>query len=530
MRRGSASSWIAVAFAALQVSTLVAFAPLTPSSIVFQASIFTNKINGSTLHATTETNQRYQVRDQYAELVPSSHPASIVTECNDKTKSDSENNDVGQNYINDENCQRHDEEQVCNDDIEHDDKEIHSNQRNIIAARLLRQHSSKSSRSRSASVSESQGRRDSDRNTSVGPRREGSATKTRNKGNGLSGMLLRGVKNNAIAAAAATKRQSSENNNTMSSNIGNNTLNVKKSTIQSVIDSTIDANNKEKWSMGILGSKTQGTSFSPRYVEIRDTGYLSVPSKPSPGSVLLEKSGRTISMQLTDRIKDHTIVRVATRKDDLEIAKLRLSVFSDFSPEIRRQLRSRSCEVIGNRRMKGATCLVATVNYRDAGLQFELDEESCPHNWVIGSAECSTHEFAGTQLGLRRPVGSILYVTEVAVALKARRAGTGTKMLQGIDKLARIRNVETVYLHVDVENSPALKLYQKSGYEVLDSKNPIYNEFTTKLNLHDGATKGRNHYLLHKKITRHQTWIEPESYSKSCKKGTLGFDIPDLFE
>lgn len=81
-----------------------------------------------------------------------------------------------------------------------------------------------------------------------------------------------------------------------------------------------------------------------------------------------------------------------------------------------------------------------------------------------------------------------------------------------------------------MENSPALKLYQKSGYEVLDSKNPIYNEFTTKLNLHDGATKGRNHYLLHKKITRHQTWIEPESYSKSCKKGTLGFDIPDLFE
>jgi hypothetical protein len=75
-----------------------------------------------------------------------------------------------------------------------------------------------------------------------------------------------------------------------------------------------------------------------------------------------------------------------------------------------------------------------------------------------------------------------------------------------------------------------LKLYQKSGYEVLDSKNPIYSEFTTKLNLHDGATKGRNHYLLHKKITRHQTWIEPESVPRNFDRGTLGFDISDLFE
>jgi hypothetical protein len=426
--RGTTTSWIASAFAALQVSTLVAFAPFKPSPVVFQASIFSKKANASALRATTETSQRQEVIDNYTEL-PSSHPTAIVMECNDTAQSYSEDNDAQYPQGEGEMDQICHEEQVFNDDIEYDDKAIHSNQRSMIAARLLNQNAS-TSRSRSASVSESQAQRVSDKNTSVGPRREGSATRAKNNGNGLSGLLLRSVKNNAIAAAAA-KKKISEPNNSMSTNLGTKTLTVDRSTIQSVVDETIHAKNKENWNMGILGSKTQGVSFSSsQYVQLHDIGYLSMPSKPSPGSVLIEKSGRTISMQLKDRIKDHTIVRVATRNDDLEIAKLRLSVFSDFSPEIRRQFRSKSCEVLGNRRMKGATCLVATVNYRDAGLQFELDEESCPHDWIIGSAECSTHEFAGTQLGLRRPVGSILYVTEVAVAPKARRARTGTKLLQ----------------------------------------------------------------------------------------------------
>jgi hypothetical protein len=75
--------------------------------------------------------------------------------------------------------------------------------------------------------------------------------------------------------------------------------------------------------------------------------------------------------------------------------------------------------------------------------------------------------------------------------------------------------------------APAFRHFSASNFK---ESNLQRIHYSTKLNLHDGATKGRNHYLLHKKITRHQTWIEPESYSKSCNKGTLGFDIPDLFE
>lgn len=94
--------------------------------------------------------------------------------------------------------------------------------------------------------------------------------------------------------------------------------------------------------------------------------------------------------------------------------------------------------------------------------------------------------------------------------------------------MARVRKIETVYLHVDVVNTAACKLYEKGGYDILDYDDPIYNEFTTQLNLHDGATKGRNHYMLQKKITKQQTWFEPELLPENNEQGFIGFEVPDL--
>lgn len=90
-----------------------------------------------------------------------------------------------------------------------------------------------------------------------------------------------------------------------------------------------------------------------------------------------------------------------------------------------------------------------------------------------------------------------------------------------------MRGVETVYLHVDVTNVAACALYEKAGYEILDPTDPIYSDFTTQLNLHDGATKGRNHHFLQKQITKKQTWLdykEPEEKDR----GVLGFEVLDI--
>ena len=84
-------------------------------------------------------------------------------------------------------------------------------------------------------------------------------------------------------------------------------------------------------------------------------------------------------------------VRVALPSSDAEIANLRLSVFSDYSMDQRKEWIDRSCEVIHQRRLKGAMCLSASVNY--------IDEKTCGiHRWIIGSAECSTHEVSDIHL------------------------------------------------------------------------------------------------------------------------------------
>ena len=99
--------------------------------------------------------------------------------------------------------------------------------------------------------------------------------------------------------------------------------------------------------------------------------------------------------------------------------------------------------------------------------------------------------------------------------------------IQAMDGLAVMRNVETLYLHVDVENTAACSLYQSTGYEVLDPNDPIYAQFTTTLNLHDGATMGRSHYLMQKKITKTQTWY-PLSKRSQVRRQNLSWDEPNL--
>ena len=337
-----------------------------------------------------------------------------------------ERDDVDNDIDNDNDAESKNDTRNEGSGEEDEEMTLQRRRRAAMAAKLLKKGSSPV-RSRSGSVSESNAKKASARDTSVGSRREGSASRMRSRstgarGGGLSGQILKGIRGTAAAAVAAKKRA---NKGTAAS--------VKDNMIQSTIDVLINAQNElrsvEKSSMGLLGSTRKGIGHGA------DTGlqHLDLPTKPLPGTILMDRlkgieSGTNILSK--QRIRENTIVRVAAVEDDEEIAKLRLSVFSDFSPEVRREFHTRSCEVLGHRRMKGATCLVASVDYSDAGMEFEREKDSEAHSWVIGTLECSSYEFSGTQLGMRRPSGSILYVTEVAVSPRARRTGAGTKLLE----------------------------------------------------------------------------------------------------
>ena len=304
-------------------------------------------------------------------------------------------------------------------------------------------------------------------------------------------------------------------------------------------------------SMGILG-------------EVVQEQFPDIP--PLPGAVLVGAAGDSGRSQVTIRSS------IPHSSDDTHIANLRLSVFSQFEKEQQRIFRNRSVEVLNLRRRKGAVVLVAeesrggntmdhpylnemhsriekghqygkksnhqfnthslfdtpslslavrpgrgvTVTPVSSGVAVDASAPKIEGGTIIGSVECSHQEFRGTLLGNSRPSGSLMYVTEVAVRANARRCGAGTMLMRGVDEVAALRNVESVYLHVDVTNRAACAMYEKCGYRYLDKRIPIYAQFTASLNLHDLATHGRKHYLMCKNLIERTTWLEDDESRWDC--------------
>jgi len=221
--------------------------------------------------------------------------------------------------------------------------------------------------------------------------------------------------------------------------------------------------------------------------------------EPSPSTTLLSSYSKDNKRNPTTfrRLRSIRIRTASIPKDDYDIANLRLSVFSNFSAHLRQQFCRRSQEVLVDRRRRGAVCLVATTPVRKAIGKHHFETQ----NELVGSVECSVHEFYESELGYSRTKGSVLYVTEVAVHPKYRQCGIGKLLMRGIDELVTKHrtSIETVYLHVDVNNRAALNLYELAGYCRVNGDD-MCTEFTKKLNLHDGATRGRNHFLLYKDI------------------------------
>jgi len=283
-------------------------------------------------------------------------------------------------------------------------------------------------------------------------------------------------------------------------------LKLTKKTIESTVDNMLKPS---RTSMGLFGDNREDA------VDVTKGGPVLATSLKSSSSV---------------------VARVATAMDDLEIANLRLSVFSNFNPDSRKLFCERSCQLLSSRRRRGATCVIATTKKNPNGGQTPKTRtrgiRRKDSGSIAGTAEISFHEFSGTQLDYSRPKDSILYVTEVAVDASHRRKGIANLMMEAIDTLGNIREIETIYLHVDVTNLGAVNLYERAGYRKLDPENPVFLEFTTKLNLHDGATKGRNHHLMAKDL-RQPTWYiqeGPQHAVDACiavesQQRSLGIDV-----
>ncbi|GAX10406.1 hypothetical protein FisN_21Lh101 [Fistulifera solaris] len=388
------------------------------------------------------------------------------------------------------------------DDARSDDDIMERRRRELVKANFLGRTSS-TSRSKNPY-----------KDTSVGARRIGSATKARQSATAPSRVMDSLWKTAAAKSNNKREKSLSDKKTTDGTTLSSFSNSVQLLTRSAIINTVEEAlsDRKPKRINGLLVVKPNLTAADFTHAYERPMGLVVENKENDRRGATFDRPGAIVAHPTPN---SNLLVRIANPSDDFQIAALRLSVFSDFTPEQQGKFCERSCQAISSRRLRGACCLIAA---------HENDTET-----VLGSAECSYHEFFGTRLGQRRQQFSILYVTEVAVDMDARGQGIGRKLMDAVDVYAKSRNIETIYLHVDVENNAALSLYAKSGYErVNGEEDSMYLEFTTSLHLHPGATKGRDHYLMYKNLIPNPVWLEPKEMPVDQgveAKGKLGFEV-----
>ncbi|KAL4439267.1 hypothetical protein ABPG77_004169 [Micractinium sp. CCAP 211/92] len=94
-----------------------------------------------------------------------------------------------------------------------------------------------------------------------------------------------------------------------------------------------------------------------------------------------------------------------------------------------------------------------------------LVAEDCSSGEVLG---CAAVSLAQPEAALPPPFPTSkprrVYVSNIAVLPQHRRQGVGTLLLQTCERQARLWRQDSLWLHVELKNDDALRLYQRLGY------------------------------------------------------------------
>eukprot|EP00903_Cladosiphon_okamuranus_P005587 g5560.t1 len=258
--------------------------------------------------------------------------------------------------------------------------------------------------------------------------------------------------------------------------------------------------------------------------------------RPLPWSwELICRQLEEVVSQEAEVAEEQILLRMANLDDYFAIAYVRFDVFSPVHSTLKHRFREKSCLLMRERRRRGAFCLVAALGdsarasaaaaaadrgaaigdgKRDRSdgegggdVDFDIDVDvdvvntvEVSHDHVLGTLECSRHEFDGTPLEVQVEEGGAkvarLYLTEVAVRSDCRRKGVGRVLLGLVDDVAKELKTSEVFLHVNEINEAALRLYESCGYN--EAPDCASNRaFTNSLGL-SGGFIGQRHRLLHK--------------------------------
>jgi ribosomal protein S18 acetylase RimI-like enzyme len=70
--------------------------------------------------------------------------------------------------------------------------------------------------------------------------------------------------------------------------------------------------------------------------------------------------------------------------------------------------------------------------------------------------------------------GIVAYIATIEVLPRQRRGGIGAELLRRIEGSANAERAIQVWLHVDIENTAAIHLYERSGYRNTDRADHYY--------------------------------------------------------
>jgi len=75
----------------------------------------------------------------------------------------------------------------------------------------------------------------------------------------------------------------------------------------------------------------------------------------------------------------------------------------------------------------------------------------------------------------------IAYIDTIEVLAARRKQGVGIELLRRVEDSARAASANLIWLHVDVENAPAIRLYEAFGYLLQSRQEHFYPNGNTAL-------------------------------------------------
>jgi ribosomal-protein-alanine N-acetyltransferase len=105
------------------------------------------------------------------------------------------------------------------------------------------------------------------------------------------------------------------------------------------------------------------------------------------------------------------------------------------------------------------------------GYMRQLIRKPCAATWIAEEDQrmCGF----GVMEWIQETAGAVAYIQTLEATPESRGQGVGGELLRRMESSARDSRVEAIWLHVDAENTGAIRVYERHGYE-LKGRQPGY--------------------------------------------------------